>query len=143
MSAATDQETARREGISVLEVQKMTAAASNAAAARKVGISVSGANRGRNLTATLPGAPTIGTATAQAGRQTSVTFTAPGSTGGQPIEFYTVYSNIGGFTATGTSSPIVVTGLTTSQAYTFTVKATTAKGEGAASAASNSATTLA
>lgn len=89
--------------------------------------------------ATVPGAPTIGTATA-GNAQASVTFTAPGSNGGSPITGYRVTSNPGGITATGAGSPIVVTGLTNGQAYTFTVQAQNAIGFSAASAASNSVT---
>ena len=87
----------------------------------------------------VPGAPTIGTATASSG-QTSVAFTAPASTGGASITSYTVTSSPGSFTASGSSSPIVVTGLTNGTAYTFTVTATNSAGTGTASGASAPAT---
>jgi uncharacterized protein (TIGR02145 family) len=86
-----------------------------------------------------PGAPTIGTAT-KGNAQASVTFTAPTDNGGSPITLYTVTSTPGGFTMTGTSSPIIVTGLTNGTAYTFTVSATNANGTSLASSASNSVT---
>jgi hypothetical protein len=88
--------------------------------------------------ATVPGTPTIGTATA-GNAQATVSFTAPASNGGSAITSYTVTSSAGQ-TATSTSSPITVTGLTNGTAYTFTVKATNAIGPSAASAASNSVT---
>ena len=72
---------------------------------------------------TVPDAPTIGTATA-GNTQVSVAFTAPADTGGTAITSYTATSSPGGFTATGSSSPLVVTGLTNGTAYTFTVTAT-------------------
>jgi hypothetical protein len=90
-------------------------------------------------TATVPGAPTIGTATA-GNAQATVSFTPPGSNGGSPIISYTVTSSPGGKTATGTASPITVTGLTNGTAYTFTVYATNAVGNGLPSAASSSVT---
>jgi len=91
------------------------------------------------IVAVVPGAPIIGTATAGGG-QATVSFTAPSFTGGAAISGYTVTSSPGGITATGTSSPIAVTGLTNGTAYTFTVTATNSAGTGAASAASNSVT---
>lgn len=94
---------------------------------------------GGGSTPTVPGAPTIGSATAGNG-QASVAFTAPTSNGGATITGYTVTSTPGSLTATGSSSPITVTGLTNGTAYTFKVKATNSVGTGAESAASNSAT---
>jgi uncharacterized protein (TIGR03437 family) len=96
-------------------------------------------SRSFSVLAVVPGVPTIGTATA-GNAQASVTFTAPASTGGAPIISYTVTSNPGGITATGTSSPILVSGLTNGTAYTFTVKATSSAGTGSPSAPSNSVT---
>ena len=90
----------------------------------------------------VPGAPTIGTATA-GNTQASVAFTAPASTGGPSITSYTATSSPGGFTASGASSPLTVTGLTNGTAYTFTVTATNSIGTGPASAASNSVTPVA
>ncbi|RYE07296.1 MAG: fibronectin type III domain-containing protein, partial [Sphingobacteriales bacterium] len=91
------------------------------------------------VNAIVPSAPTIGTATA-GDTQATVTFSAPASTGGSAIiaSGYTVTASPGGATATGSSSPITVTGLTNGIAYTFTVTATNSAGEGAESAASNS-----
>jgi hypothetical protein len=86
----------------------------------------------------LAGAPTIGTATAGA-LSASVTFTAPTYVG-SGITGYTATSSPGGITGTGASSPVTVSGLTAGTAYTFTVTATTAGGQGPASAASNSVT---
>ncbi len=87
--------------------------------------------------ATVPGAPIIGTATA-GNAQASVSFTAPASNGGTPITGYTVTSSPGGITATGTASPITITGLTNGTAYTFNVTATNGVGTGSPSASSNS-----
>ena len=87
----------------------------------------------------VPGAPTIGTATA-GNAQTIVAFTAPASNGGSPITGYTVTSNPGNITGTGSTSPITVTGLTNGTAYTFTVVATNANGNSLPSSASNSVT---
>ena len=91
------------------------------------------------ITATVPGAPTIGTATG-GNAQASVTFTAPASDGGSAITGYRVTSTPGSITATGSSSPIVITGLSNGTAYTFKVAAQNIVGYGAESAASNSIT---
>lgn len=53
---------------------------------------------------------------------------------------YTVTSNPGSFTGTGSSSPIIVEGLSTETSYTFTVVASNAYGNSVASDASNSIT---
>ena len=94
-----------------------------------------------NVTTALvvPAAPTIGTAAA-GNAQATVSFTAPASDGGSAITSYTVTSSPGGITATGTSSLIMVTGLTNGTAYTFTLTATNAIGTGPASGPSNSVT---
>ena len=89
----------------------------------------------------VPNAPTIGTATAGSG-SASVTFTAPSDVGGGAISGYSVVSTPGGLIGTGASSPITVSGLAGSTAYTFKVFATNAYGPSPLSAASNSVTTL-
>ena len=90
---------------------------------------------------TVPGAPTSASATA-GNAQASVAFSAPASNGGSAITSYTVTSSPGNFTGTGSSSPVTVTGLTNGTAYTFTVVATNAVGDGSASSASNSVTPI-
>ncbi|MBY0236650.1 MAG: fibronectin type III domain-containing protein [Burkholderiaceae bacterium] len=92
-----------------------------------------------NNIATVPGAPTIGAATA-GNASASVAFATPASNGGAPITGYTVTSSPGGFTGTGSASPVTVPGLTNGTAYTFTATATNSEGTGASSAASNSVT---
>ena len=86
---------------------------------------------------TVPNGPSSPVATAE-NAQASIAFTAPAFNGGSAISGYTVTSSPGSFTATGVSSPIVVTGLTNGTAYTFTVVATNAAGNSVASAASES-----
>jgi hypothetical protein len=90
----------------------------------------------------VPGAPTIGTAT-PGDLQATITFAPPESSGTSPITSYTVTAADsttpanGGETASGSSSPITLTGLTNGDSYTFTVTATNAVGTGPPSAPSN------
>lgn len=86
-----------------------------------------------------PDAPTIGTATG-GNASASVTFTAPSNVGGSAITSYTVVSTPSGFTGTGASSPVTVSGLSNGTAYTFKVFATNSYGPSVLSAASNSVT---
>jgi hypothetical protein len=95
--------------------------------------------RSFTVNAVAPDAPTGVTATKGDG-QATISFSAPPSNGGVNITSYTVTSSPGGYTETGTGSPITVTGLTNGTAYTFTVTATNSVGTGSASAASNSVT---
>jgi hypothetical protein len=97
--------------------------------------------------ATTPGAPTIGTAL-QTSATTSLTakWTAPSSNGGSAITGYEVKvfkdgSWVKTVTATATATSLVVTGLTTKTAYTFTVAAKNIKGTGTASSASTAVST--
>jgi Fibronectin type III domain len=75
--------------------------------------------------ASAPAPPTNASATATSG-QAVVSFTAPTVTGGLPIISYSVTASPGGAHASGTASPITVTGLTDGTSYTFTVTATNA-----------------
>ncbi len=91
-----------------------------------------------------PNAPTIGTASnTPSGRAyndglSTVTFTPSAS--GPVATSFTVTSSPGGFTGTGASSPITVSGLQSAIAYTFTVVANNSAGSSSASAVSNSIT---
>lgn len=67
--------------------------------------------------------------------QVSVAFTPANS--GPAATSFTATSSPGGFTATGSSSPLVVTGLTPGSSYTFTVIASNATGSSAPSASSS------
>lgn len=92
------------------------------------------------VNAIAPGAPTSPVATA-GDKQASVAFTAPASNGGSTITGYTVTVNPPNVApVNGASSPIVVTGLTNGQAYTFTVTANNVAGTGPASTVSNAIT---
>ena len=86
-----------------------------------------------------PDAPTIAGVTAGNGSAT-IAFTPPGYNGGAAVQSYTATSSPGGLTATGTTSPITVPGLTNGTAYTFTLTATNSVGTSAASAASAAVT---
>ena len=106
--------------------------ASNSTGAQTYSVVVSAAP------ATAPSAPTSVTAIAGNG-QAAVSFVA-GSNGGAAITDYTVTASPGGASASGSVSPIIVSGLANGTAYTFTVTATNSVGTGLASAPSGSVT---
>lgn len=96
------------------------------------------------VNAAAPGAPTIGNIAADDG-QATVAFTAPASNGGAPITGYTVIATPvavpgapGVITQQGTTSPIVVAGLSNGFTYNFTVAAS--NGTTGAASASTQAT---
>jgi uncharacterized repeat protein (TIGR02543 family) len=88
--------------------------------------------------ASVPKAPTNLVATAGNGSAT-LTFTAP-TNGGSAITSYIVTISPTGETRTVSGSPVVVTGLTNGQPYTFTVNAVNALGKSDTSTASGSIT---
>ena len=89
-----------------------------------------------------PSPPTSVLASAGLG-EASVSFAEPADNGGSEITGYTVtatdVTNLirGGQTAAGSESPIVISGLTAGDSYTFSVTATNATGTGLASSPSN------
>ena len=107
-----------------------------------IGSSVASIASASVRTNTIPYAPTTVTASSTISQKATVTFTTPASNGGSAIIDYTVTSNPDGFTATYTSSPITVTGLTNGTAYTFWVVARNSVGNSVASSPSNSVTPI-
>ena len=99
---------------------------------------VDGTVSGTPIQATAPAVP-INVSAIKGVAIAKVSFTAQ-SDGGSPITGYTVTSNPGGITGTGTSSPITVTGLSPGTSYTFTVTATNNIGTSAPSTASSAIT---
>ena len=92
----------------------------------------------KTLTTSATNEPTSVVATAGT-RNASVSFVEPTNNGGVDILYYIVTSSPGGFTSIGTSSPVIVTGLS-AVSYTFTVSAINEAGVGTASSASNAVT---
>jgi large repetitive protein len=85
-----------------------------------------------------PDSPTSVSAAA-GNTEATVSFTAPSNVGGSAVTGYVATSN-DGIGATGSASPITVTGLTNDTAYTFRVWALNAFGYSAPSGASGSVT---
>ncbi len=104
-----------------------------------IGLSQPSAPSAPLVLTTVPGAPSI-SAVAFGNTQVSVQFTPPASNGGAPIISYTAVSTPGNFTATGSGSPLTVSGLTNGTSYTFRVSATNVIGTGALSNASAAVT---
>ena len=110
-------------------------------ATNEIGNSAASAPSNSVTPANIPDAPKDVIASAT-NKQATVSFTAPAVNGGSEIINYTVTSTPGNFTQTGTSSPILVEGLTNGTAYTFTVIATNKVGNSVESAISNEVTPL-
>ncbi|RIX47246.1 hypothetical protein D3P08_25350, partial [Paenibacillus nanensis] len=85
---------------------------------------------------TVPSAPTGITAQAGNGSAT-ILFDPPADNGGSPVTRFVVTDSTGSIEATGTASPITVTGLNNGTSYMFTVKAVNEAGSSLPSALSN------
>jgi hypothetical protein len=90
------------------------------------------------LTPTSISAVDVGTGRAYNNGAATVSFTP--SLSGDSATSYTVISTPGSFSATGTSSPLLVTGLQSNTSYTFKIYATNAAGNSAESVSSSSIT---
>lgn len=88
---------------------------------------------------TVPDPPVIGIVT-PGNRQVTVSFTPPTTDGGSAVLDYTATATPGGLTASGSGSPLTITGLTNDIPYTVTVTARNSAGSSAPSAPSASAT---
>jgi hypothetical protein len=92
------------------------------------------------VVATVPSAPTNTSATLNAGSAT-VSFTASANQGASAITSYTATAYVNGVavsnTASGTSSPLTISGLTPGVTYTFAVTATNGTGTSQASLQTN------
>jgi len=84
----------------------------------------------------VPDAPLNVTAVSGNG-QSTVSFTPPAFDGGSPIISYTVTATPGNINAVGSSSPIIVSNLTNSTVYTFTVTANNEIGPSRVATATN------
>ncbi|MFZ4648201.1 MAG: fibronectin type III domain-containing protein [Patescibacteria group bacterium] len=101
-------------------------------AANSVGAGASSASSTPVIPATVPDVPT-GVSLVRGNGQLTVLFAAPLNNGGLPVTSYTVTSDSGNISATGSSSPITVAGLTNGTSYTFTVKANNEVGSSSSS----------
>ncbi|CAB4323207.1 unannotated protein [freshwater metagenome] len=134
-SATASQTSCTITGLTNGVAYTVTVVATNA-----VGSSAAGSASAAVTPASPPGTPIISSAAAGAGSAV-LTWVAP-SNGGSAITGYTVTPYIGTTAQTtfacGSANTCTVTGLTSGIAYTFTVKAMNAVGDGAASIASSS-----
>lgn len=128
--------------ITIIGLTPATAYTFTVTATNSAGTSVpSGPSNQITADAAVPGAPTIGLVTKINSTSATVRFTPPSSNGGASITGYTATSLPGNIIGQGSSSPIIVTGLTPATNYTFTVTATNFVGTGASSLDSNEITT--
>jgi uncharacterized repeat protein (TIGR02543 family) len=130
--------TAPTETCTVTGLSNGVAYTFKATATNGIGTSVQSTASSAVTPSTVPSAPT-GVVASAGEASAAISFTAPTNAGGSSITGYVVTAS-DGTTASGTTSPITITGLTNDTAYTFTVKATNANGNSVASSASASAT---
>ena len=90
---------------------------------------------------TIPSPPTNIIAIGGNG-QASVSFTNPINDGGSPIYKYNITTTTGNITASGVTSPIIVTGLTNNTSYRFVVNAINAIGSSSNSDSSNAISSI-
>jgi hypothetical protein len=104
-----------------------------------MGISMPSAESAAVTPAIVPDPPTSVAATPIGATASEVAFLAPAVDGGRPVDAYVVTSDgPNKFTATGTASPVTVTGLMLGTPYTFIVQASNSAGISESSAASSS-----
>lgn len=136
--AGTCTATAPTETCSVTGLANGVAYTFKVTATNGIGTSVQSSASSAVTPSTVPNAPT-GIVASAGEASASISFTAPTNTGGSPITGYVITASDGTI-ASGTTSPITITGLSNNTAYTFTVKAVNANGSSVASASSASAT---
>jgi len=116
--------------ITVTGLQDAGSYAFTVTATNSVGTSSSSAESNSITVTTVPGAPTLGVRIVGTGSDRGKVFVpvTGGNTGGKAISSYTATSETGGYTGTGTASPITISGLPGGVSYRFTVTATNANG---------------
>lgn len=130
--------TARRSPIIVPALTAGSTYTFKVYATNRIGASLPGASNAVTV-AGPPAAPTRVAARAGDGSAT-VAFHAPAETNGAPLGRYTVAAWPGGVRATGTKSPITLSGLSNGKSYTFAVAASNIFGLSLPSRESNSVT---
>jgi len=126
--------------VSVAGLTNGTAYTFTVTATNSIGTSDASSSSNSATPFTTPGAPTGQSATGAGSTAASVSFSAPASNGGSAITNYVATASPGGATGSSATSPITVSGLSTGTAYTFTVVAQNAAGNGTASGSTNSVT---
>ena len=101
---------------------------------------VSAALTSSSLTAGTLSQPPTNLSASTSNKNATITFTAPSNTGAAPVTSYIVYSNPGNISASGSSSPITISGLTFGTPYTFTAVAVNNAGSSVLSLPSNQVT---